>query len=754
MVKKQDSMIRRILLLLVCLPLFTFSLEAKHIIGGEITYECLGDGNYRFTMRIYRDDSCTDCAPFDDPAQIGAYNCDERDCNSGDLFQSGTVNLETITQVAPPDLPCLQVPPNIRVQEGLYIFNLNLPLSDESYHVVYQRCCRNVTINNIINPDASGATYTVEITPEAQQLCNNSPVFEQFPPIVICADQALNFDHSATDMDGDSLVYSFCSPLLGGGTDGSTTPGDPSSCTGVTPTPPCPPVFAQVTYVSPPYTSSRPMAGDPFVRINQQTGEITGTPRIQGQFVVGVCVQEYRDGALIGEIKRDFQFNVTECQPIVEAIIPADSVISGREFLINSCGNATIEFGNNSEQIQFIDEYQWSFGINNEQVFFSDRTPTVTFPGVGLYEGKLVLNPNTVCSDTADIRVNVYPAIFADFEFDYDTCIAGPVAFTNLSYTEAENLTNIAWDFDDGTTSSTFNPTHLYDEPAFRNVNLVVRDVNECEASRTKVVPYFPIPPTIIISPDVPLGCAPQTILFDNLSWPISEEYDILWEFGDGNTATNVTPTNVYEEAGTYTVSLSIVSPLGCAIDTVYENIITIEPSPIADFTYSPDVLSVIDPTASFFEQAQEAIRWIWTFNNRVITFEENPTHTFIDTGLQKVQLVVEHESGCLDTLIQYIDVIPEVRYFLPNAFTPNADGKNDGFVGKGVVRGMEDFEMTIWNRWGELVFRTDNPTLAWNGQKQNTGSHAPNGVYVAVARFRNPRGEREEYQTLVTLIR
>ncbi len=745
---------RRILLLLVCLPFLSIELEAKHIIGGEITYECLGEDRYRFSMRIYRDDSCTDCAPFDDPAQIAVYKCPAQNCSPNDSVIEGEVPIERISQVAPPDLPCLQIPENIRVQEGLYIFDLTLPSSPESYHVVYQRCCRNVTINNIINPDDSGATYTVEITPEAQQVCNNSPVFRQFPPIVICADEALNFDHSAVDMDGDSLVYEFCAPLLGGGTDGSTTPGSPTSCTGVTPTPPCPPSFSPVVFITPPYTVNRPMAGNPIVRIDRQTGIITGTPREQGQFVVGVCVKEYRDGVLIGEIKRDFQFNVTSCQPLVEAIIPADSVINGREFLINSCGNATIDFGNNSTDPRFIDTYQWNFGINGEDTFFDERTPTVSFPGVGQYAGQLVLNPNTVCSDTANITVNVYPAIFADFAFDYDTCYASPVEFTNFSYTEADNLTNIAWDFDDGNRSTTFEPTHLYDEPALWNVNLTVRDVNECEASITKPVPYFPIPPTIIVAPDLQLGCAPQFVLFNNLSSPISEEYDILWDFGDGNTATTVSPNHVYETPGTYTVSLDIVSPLGCAIDTVYEDLITVEPSPIADFTYTPDVLSVIDPTASFFEQAQEAIRWVWTFNNRVITFEENPTHTFIDTGLQRVQLVVEHESGCLDTLVQFIDVIPEVRYFLPNAFTPNGDGKNDGFVGKGLVRGMEDFEMTIWNRWGELVFQSNNPRLAWNGQKQNTGMPAPNGVYVAVARFRNPRGEREEYQTFVTLIR
>lgn len=731
--------------LLFCLP----DMEARHIIGGEITYECLGNNNYRFRMRVYRDDSCTNCGQLDDPANIAIYNCNYADCTESDISFTLTPSLQSVNRVQPPNLPCSRLPPNIEVQEGVYVFELALPPSDQSYHVVYQRCCRNVTINNIVAPDQAGATYWIEITPEAQRECNNSPVFNLFPPTVICANEELNFDHSARDLDGDSLVYSFCAPLIGGGRNEGS-----NGCDGVIPIPPCPPVFQTVNFVPALYSPTNPMGGSPRVRIDRSTGLITGTPTIQGQFVVGVCVQEYRNGELIGEIRRDFQFNVAPCIPIVNARIPADSVINNREFLVNSCGNETITFGNESSDRDFITNWEWTFDINGTEQTSSAWKPTITFPGVGAYSGQLILNPNTACNDTADITVNVYPAIFAEFDFEYDTCVAGPVTFTNSSFSQAGELTDVRWNFDNGDSANDFELDYLYDEPALYNVNLQVRDQNNCVAQVTEPVSYFPIPPTIIVAPDFRIGCAPQNVFFDNLSFPISEEYDILWDFGDGNTASNVSPNHVYEEPGTYTVGLDIVSPLGCRIDTVYENLVTVEPSPVADFIYTPDELTVIDPTASFFERAQEAIRWIWTFNNREISFELNPTYTFLDSGLQKVQLVVEHESGCFDTLIQFIDVLPEVRYFLPNAFTPNGDGTNDGYMGKGVVRGMRDFEMTIWNRWGETVFLTNSPDIAWNGQKQNTGAPAPNGVYVAVVRYRTPRGEQVSLQELVTLIR
>ena len=92
--------------------------------------------------------------------------------------------------------------------------------------------------------------------------------------------------------------------------------------------------------------------------------------------------------------------------------------------------------------------------------------------------------------------------------------------------------------------------------------------------------------------------------------------------------------------------------------------------------------------------------------------------------------------------------------YELPNAFTPNSDGSNDDFRGKGMLDGATNFTFTIWNRWGEVLFQTNNPEQAWNGRKNNTGKLSPNGVYVCIVTFDGPRGEPFEYKGLATLIR
>jgi gliding motility-associated-like protein len=738
------------------LLLFGLNLQARHIIGGVMTYECLGGNNYRFTLKMYRDCYCTMCADFDPVAYIAVYRCGS-DVNCGSLGQFNYFQRINVPLSGPPrdieepDYPCL-IPPDICVEEGLYVFNLNLPQSEESYHISYQRCCRNITINNIVNPENSGATFTVEITPEAQQLCNSSPVFNDFPPTVICAGAPLVFDHSATDPDGDQLVYELCSPLLGGGP--LLDAGNYETCFGANPNPACPPPYNPVTFTAPTYTALQPMGGDPVISIDPFTGVITGVPTVLGQFVVGVCVSEYRNGVLLSRISRDFQFNVAPCDPTVVADIQEDAIIDGQLFVINSCGNNSVTFVNQSFQERFISFWEWSFDIGGQTQTFNQWSPTVTFPGVGQYEGQLVLNPNTACGDTARIFVNVFPEIEADFSFEYDTCVAGPVIFTDESTTGSCCLTNWEWNFGDGNSSSLQHPMHSYMIPGEIPVTLTVTDTNQCQDQLTQIINYFPVPALIVVAPSAFEGCVPQDVFFNNLSFPIDETYDIFWNFGDGGTGTDISPTHTYTIPGVYTVSVDITSPIGCRTDTTFFNLITMLPSPEAGFDFSPDQPSNLEPIVTFFDESSGAIRWLWDFGNGATSILQNPVYTYPDTGRYEVMQVVTHPSGCMDTLIRILDVRPEVRYFLPNAFTPNNDSVNDTYLGVGVMEGATNFRMTIWNRWGERIFETTDYNEGWNGRMNNTGRESPNGVYIVLVTFTGPRGEKYEIKGFATVVR
>jgi len=727
---------------------------ANHIIGGVLTYECLSEGRYRFLLKVYRDCNCTNCADFDELAAIGVYRCTAGGtCNTqgqSEAYRTINVPIKNISAVGIPDYPCL-VAPDVCVQEGVYEWIMDLPVSDISYHISYQRCCRNRTINNIIDPDDSGATYAVEITPEAQRLKNSSPIFNSFPPTVICADALLEYDHSAFDKDGDQLVYELCSPLIGGG----PLLNAPffATCQGAKPTPSCPPPYNEVRFRLPNYSALNPLGGG-NVSIDPVTGLLRATPSLLGQFVVGVCIAEYRDGVLLSKIYRDFQFNVANCDPLVVADVKEDAVINGQEFLINSCGVNEVTFQNESYQRSVIKKFEWRFEVNGQTKIYTDWSPTVTFPGVGRYSGQLILNPETDCGDTAKISVNVFPQIEADFSYTYDTCVSGPVTFQDLSNTGADRITDWNWEFGDGNASKVQNPAHIYRQPGEIPVTLRVVDANSCPAAVTKPIGYYPAPAIIVVAPSTFNGCVPGDVFFDNLSYPIDETYGIFWDFGDGKNSSEISPNNLYENPGTYTVKVEITSPIGCTIDTTFNSLITIRPSPEAGFDYLPEEPTSIIPQVQIFDRSSNGVRWFYDFGNGSTTSERNPLHTYRDTGRYVITQIVTHPSGCQDTLQQIIDIQPEVRYFLPNAFTPNGDGVNDLYVGAGIMEGAIDFQLSVWNRWGELVFESFDPKEGWNGQKFNSGEVIQEGVYIVTVSYKDPRGTPVKLQGFATLIR
>lgn len=740
---------------LLLLPEFA---AAKHIIGGVITYECLGPGSmantnrYRFTMKVYRD-----CfgggAAFDNPAQIAIY---QGQTNNNFLYDDFEVNFTGFQRLIPDTPACVQNIPNVCVEEAVYVFQRDLPiLSNQSYFIVYQRCCRNESITNLLNPGDIGATYMIELTPQAQAVCNDSPVYTNFPPIIICNNIPLEFDHSATDADGDQIVYSLCPPLLGGG-DILAAP-DVFGCDGAVPTPPCGPPFDLAPFVVPTYSSGNPMGGNPQISINPVTGMVTGTPNLLGQFVVAVCVREFRNGQLLSEIKREFQFNVADCDPTVLAQIDTARLTDGA-YVVNSCGNKTVRIVNKSFQKSYVDFFLWDFDMNGTA--FQDSTSwdfiDITFPDFGEYEGYLYLNPGQFCGDTAMLKVNIFPDITADFTYAYDTCVAGPVSFTDQS-TGDGIIEFWKWNFGvPGGISSEQNPEYLYGIPGNHAVTLKVTDRNQCSDTQTKIINWFPVPPLIIIKPDQYAGCVPLEVFFDNLSTPIDATYDIVWDFGDGTTQSGViSPTHTYESPGIYTVSVAITSPIGCFTADTFYNLIRVEPSPTALFSCDPmDGLTNLNNTVKFVDESLGAAFWNWQFDRFGTTTQQNPSFTFPDTGQVRVRLLVTHPEGCQDSIVKYLDIRPEIRWFMPNAFTPNGDGENEGFLGKGFMYGVTNFNMSIWNRWGEQVFETTSPTESWNGRRMNVGEMSPAGVYVYVVTFTGPRQEKYEYKGFATLVK
>ena len=181
----------------------TFPVFATHIIGGEMSYQYAGNNVYNFTLKVYRD-CLNGAAPFDNPANIFVFNA------SGDLIDQ-LVPALLLDDTIPVTQSCSGMPSDLCAEQGTYQFDVTLPPIAGGYTLVYQRCCRSGIISNLQAPLEEGMTIMATIPDMTLATGNNSPVFENYPPTAFCLNVPINFDHSATDADGDSLVYELCS---------------------------------------------------------------------------------------------------------------------------------------------------------------------------------------------------------------------------------------------------------------------------------------------------------------------------------------------------------------------------------------------------------------------------------------------------------------------------------------------------------------------------------------------------------------
>lgn len=687
-------MIIRLFIALLFLPLFS---GATHLVGGEMYYEHLGNNNYRVTLKVYRD-----CGPnntigtgFDQTATIGVFS-------NGILQQTLQIPFPGSSQLPVViNNPCLSTPPNICIEEAVYRTTVNLPPANGGYDLVYQRCCRNPAIQNIVNPSDYGNSYLSHI-PGPQEWDNSSPYFNNYPPLVLCAGEQFVFDHSATDPDGDQLEYEFFTPYHGG------------SSTNPMPVPPVAPPFGTVLWQGG-FNTNYQLPSSPALTIDPNTGQMTCTPTQTGIYVVGVKVKEYRNGALISETIRDFQFYVTNCDPVVVAAIPDQS---------NDCGGLTVQLNSNgSVNAQ---NFYWDFGDGNTS---TDPDPSHTYANPGVYNIMLIANPGWTCADTAYSVYNMFDPISPSFAEVDPQCITGNSFDFSAEGNFDPTIATFDWDFGPNAlpqTSTLENPSGIVFQDSGRYPVTLTITNGGCDESFTDTVIVFPVPELIVEMPPA-IGCQPYEATFNDLSiaWtPI----DYVWNFGDGTLSTQANPVHTYNNVGVYPVSVTIQIDSGCVdtITQVFPNAITVNPSPVAAFDVSPDERTVFQPNFELFDQSQGAMLVYYSIYSDTI-YQRNGEITLTDTGFVPIVQWAVNEYGCIDTTTEYVYVEPVSTIYAPNAFTPNSNGTND--VWKPLVRDLNSYELFIYDRWGNLLFRTDDPDQGWDGTFK--GKRSPVDTYV-----------------------
>ena len=232
--------------------------------------------------------------------------------------------------------------------------------------------------------------------------------------------------------------------------------------------------------------------------------------------------------------------------------------------------------------------------------------------------------------------------------------------------------------------------------------------------------------------------------------------YQWIAESG-GDTVFGTTPHfNIYGSAGTFSATLIIIDDKTCK--NTITNPVVVDPNPIADFSMLPDSTTIMNPLINFTDASNPPSpdtlsTWTWDFGDGENSVFQNPVHIYADSGYYTVILEVMNEFGCIDEFSDIVKIEPEHIIHFPNSFTPNGDTYNDVFMPKGIGINSE-FEMYIFNRWGDIIFEAFDATLSWDGFGNKGKKPVQEGVYVYVVYFRDHIGKQHEYVGHVTLIR
>jgi gliding motility-associated-like protein len=323
----------------------------------------------------------------------------------------------------------------------------------------------------------------------------------------------------------------------------------------------------------------------------------------------------------------------------------------------------------------------------------------------------------------------------------------------------ASGASTYSWDPPMGLSSATGSPVTA--SPMLTTIYTVTGNTSGCTGTATVLVTVNPLP-VINFTSDISSGCEPLKVQFNMDSMPMMPA-TVLWDFGDPNSGTTnhahtTNPAHIFQYPGTYSITLNVDMGGGCGGSLYIPNMITVYPKPIASFTATPDNPWMLDPTVWFTDGSTLADRWYWDFDETdpLINNSDNPNpiHTYAeDTATYHVTLAVFTIHGCTDTARHTIKVQPNVSFYAPNAFSPNGDGKNPkfNFYGEGI--NLETFNARIFDRWGTLVFFSQDFYEGWDGSLNGTTAGSQ-GVYVWYVTFKDVKGKDHKYKGSVTLFR
>jgi len=635
--------------------------SATHVVGGELKYRHIEGDRYEIILTFRRD--CllgADNAQFDNPANVWIFNGNGN--LKTNLGANGRLKMnfnasDTLNQIIESD--CGFEGTQVCVHETTYIEEVRLPFNPEEngYILAYQRCCRNETIGNVLDPLETGGTWTATITPFAQAEQNDNPCFNQWAPVYVCANEDVSFDHSAVDSDGDSLVYKLCTPFLG------ATSSDPIPTSA-----PAPP-YTPVAWAEP-FGLDDLLGGTPL-QIDPETGLLTGVPNQVGQFLVGICVEEYRDGVKIGEVRRDFQYNVRICSDPPTAIFEAND---------GNCDGPEVQFDNQSLGAT---AFQWNFDYpSTDAVNISEEEdPFFEYPAPGVYDVQLIVTRGSdTCSDTI---VQQVAALFSDIDVMFDLQIQAcledgryAIRLINRSVEPEEgfDITGAEWEITQNGETATYegNVINLEIDPADFIVSLQAESETGCKKTDIDTIMISDFEHIADFAFELE-GCASAgnaTIAFGDISDAINI-YDspqgyawVVTEASQETTFADSSFTYDVQDQATLEVALEVDFGGGCSAsviktidiqDLVPQAGYEIDPQNCPDAgTVELEFVSTSDLDNP--DYGVDSYVWVLEYNTpaggeSIVSMSETVNVTVPKDSTVALELVVTFDNGCVDVL-------------------------------------------------------------------------------------------------------
>lgn len=435
----------------------------------------------------------------------------------------------------------------------------------------------------------------------------------------------------------------------------------------------------------------------------------------------------------------------TLTQPFTVFAAPEASFVVAEQV---GCSPFEVDFSNTTTGGNF---YQWDFGdgeTGNGQTenhtFFNDTDEPA------LYTVTLISENLQLCADTFLYDIIVSPTPVSQFLLsDTESCTFPVTVQTTNTSLFADGY---EWEFAPFGNSQLAEPEIIIGDVGSWNITLNASNSYGCENSSAQTFTVHPLPEAnYTVNPG--FGCVDLDVQFTNES---SGAVAYEWNFGDGNTSVDLNPAHTYDTPGYYDITLVATTNQGCT-DTIFvETDVAVYPVPIADFSLTPEVTDVYSPEIEFTDLSIDPQNWFWQFGDGYTSTEQDPSHVYELPGTYLINLTVTNIYGCESRDEGVVTIADEFDIYVPNAFTPDNDQVNDVFRAEiGGKELVDYYQLQVFDRWGTVVFESNDMDAVWIGDNRGGTHYAQNDVYIWQVKFRLKGAERSEIMRgHVTLIR